>query len=268
MTKAGNVIIAPVSIEASKTLLDAKLPENLTIKTVENKRKRFASPYLVLHGVPTVVDADAIKEATGFASRRLLSAANKGQPTSKVRITITSEEEKKDILQNGLLLGHQRIKAVEYKDGPATLQCYKCYAVGHIAKNCEKERQCRRCGGAHLAADCISATPKCSNCGQEHEATHPACPTLQAQKEKKQAKILSTAAKNRQPADTVEALRLAACVSACLQSFATKASLVIQQSDINAAVARSVRETYKVNLTGPHIKSLLLEIAGPSEAQL
>ena len=116
MTKAGNVIIAPVNMEASKTLLEAKLPENLTIKTVESNRKHFASPYLVLHGVPTAVDADAIKEATGFPSRRLLSAANKGQPTSKVRITISSEDDKKDILQNVLLLGHQRVKAVAYEN--------------------------------------------------------------------------------------------------------------------------------------------------------
>ena len=47
--------------------------------------------------------------------------------------------------------------------------------------------------------------------------------------------------KNRQPADTVEALRLAACVSACLQSFATKANLVVQQNEINSVVAKSVR---------------------------
>ena len=79
--------------------------------------------------------------------------------------------------------------------------------------------------------------------------------------------MLSAAAKHRQPADTVEALRLAACVAACLQSFAIKASLVVQQNEINSAVAKSVRESYKVNLTGPHIKSLLLEIAGSSVAQ-
>ena len=79
--------------------------------------------------------------------------------------------------------------------------------------------------------------------------------------------MLSTAAKNRQPADTVEALRLAACFSACLQSFAIKANLVVQQSDINSAVAKSVKDSYKVNLTGPHIKSLLLDIAGSSDAQ-
>jgi hypothetical protein len=87
-----------------------------------------------------------------------------------------------------------------------------------------------------------------------------------AQKAEKQAKILSTAAKHRQPADTVEALRLAACVSSCLRSFAVKANLEIQQSDINSAVAKSVREAFKVKVTGPHIKSLLLEIAGPSDA--
>ena len=77
-------------------------------------------------------------------------------------------------------------------------------------------------------------------------------------KEERKGKVLSTAAQARQPAERIEALRLAACVASCLQSFANKASINIQQGDIANLVARSVRESYKVSLTGPYVKALLL----------
>ena len=70
--------------------------------------------------------------------------------------------------------------------------------------------------------------------------------------------MLTTAAQARQPAERIEALRLAACVASCLQSFANKSNLSIQQGDIATLVARSVRESYKVSLTGPYVKALLL----------
>ena len=118
-----------------------------------------------------------------------------------------------------------------------------------------------------MAANCTATVAKCSNCGEEHDATNPACPAILKHREEKKAKVLTTAAKARQPADNVEALRLAACVASCFKSFASKAHLDIQQADIANFVARSVREAYKVNLTGPHVKSLLLANEASTEAK-
>ena len=64
----------------------------------------------------------------------------------------------------------------------------------------------------------------------------------------------------------MEALRLASCIASCFKSFATKTSLDIQQADIANFVAKSVREAYKVNLTGPHVKSLLLATAESTDS--
>ena len=266
MTKAGNIIVGPANEAASKKLLEATLPPNISIKILEKRIKRLASPHVVLRGVPLVLNADDIAEFTGFACRRLLSSANKGKPTLMVKITVPSEERKKEILENGLIVGHQRFRAVPYDGDTAVLMCYKCYAPGHIAKNCKKERQCRRCGGEHMAADCIAVVPKCSNCDQEHEATHPECPAIVAHKEERKARVLTAAAKTRQPADNVEALRLASCIASCFKSFAAKANLNIQQADIANFVAKSVREAYKVSLTGPHVKSLLLATAEATDS--
>lgn len=268
MTKAGNIIIKPADDEASKSLLSAPLPTGLTIKPVEGSRKRLASPYVVLKGVPQTLDDEALKEATGFPCQRLRSAANNGQPTSMVRIMVTAEEQKKQILQNGIQLGHQRVRAVPYNGDSTALLCFKCCGVGHIAKACrETDRKCRRCGEAHLASSCSAVTPKCCNCGRDHESNHPSCPAIIAHKEERKAKTLTSAAKARQPADNVEALRLAACLASCLQAFSTKANLDIQQADINTFVAKGVRETFRVSLTGPHVKSLLLANAGSSDDQ-
>ena len=263
------MIIGPANEEAAKSLLNCSLPPGLTIKTIDSSRNRFSSPNIVIKGVPASLDDAALTEATGFPCHRLLSAANNGRPTSLIKMTINNEETKKNILQNGILLGHQRFKAMLYNGDSTTLLCFKCFGIGHIAKNCkEAERKCRRCGEGHLAAECKAAAAKCINCGEQHEASNPSCPTILAHKEEKKAKTMTTAAKSRQPADNIEALRLAACIASCFKSFATKAQLSIQQADINNFVAKSVREAYKVSLTAPHVKSLRLANEAPSDAQL
>jgi hypothetical protein len=266
-TKAGNIIIYPANEEASKKMLEATLPSNLKIKLLESSKKRLASPYIVIKGVPLAIEEAAITDACGLECRRLRSAANKGQPTFMVRLTVPAVEQKKNILENGLILGHQRFRAVAYNGNSDVLLCFKCYGVGHLAKVCTTaDRRCKRCGEAHLAADCTAAAAKCLHCQQEHEAGHPSCPAIIAHKEERKAKTLTTAAKSRQPADNVEALRLAACIADCLRCFAAKTQLVIQQADINNFVARSVRGAFKAGLTGPHVKSLLLANAAPSDA--
>ena len=117
-----------------------------------------------------------------------------------------------------------------------------------------------------MAADCTAVVPKCSNCDQEHEATHPECPAIVAHKEERKARVLTMAAKTRQPADNVEALRLARCIASCFKSFAAKANLNIQQADIANFVAKSVREAYKVSLTVPHVEFLLLATAEATDS--
>jgi hypothetical protein len=265
-TKAENIIIGPATDEASRKMLAAVLPSNLKIKTVEGSRKRLESPFVVLKGVPVALTNEALEDAIGYPCTRLLSAARQGQATSMVRVNVGDEATKKEMLQNGIQLGHQRIRAVPYNGDSTVMQCYKCFGFDHVAKSCkEADRKCRRCGEAHLAAVCPAATPKCLHCGQGHEANHPSCPDIIAKKDERKAKVLTTAATARQPAERIEALRLAACVTSCLESFAKKANISIQQGDIATLVARSVRESFKVSLTGPYVKALLLANAVSEE---
>lgn len=62
-----------------------------------------------------------------------------------------------------------------------TLQCFKCYAFGHISANCKNEITCRNCSGEHLSKECKSAVLKCANCVAQkrlaaHKATSETCP--------------------------------------------------------------------------------------------
>lgn len=62
-----------------------------------------------------------------------------------------------------------------------TLQCFKCYAFGHISANCKNKLTCRNCSGEHLSKECKSNFLQCANCAAQkriatHKATSEICP--------------------------------------------------------------------------------------------
>ncbi|XP_020298689.1 uncharacterized protein LOC109862930 [Pseudomyrmex gracilis] len=74
-----------------------------------------------------------------------------------------------------------------FEDYVRVLQCYKCLAFGHLAKNCKGAALCGHCAGDHEMRDCHakSEATTCGNCRRwlHSESTHSAldgknCPIL------------------------------------------------------------------------------------------
>lgn len=64
----------------------------------------------------------------------------------------------------------------KYK-GNRLIQCYKCQAFEHVAKNCFKSPKCTICSGPHLRTECNNKeNVKCSNCHNDHPANDKSCP--------------------------------------------------------------------------------------------
>ena len=63
---------------------------------------------------------------------------------------------------------------------PKPRQCKNCFEFGHGERTCRKDRVCGKCGSKSADHDHKSCTElKCSNCGQQHEASSSDCPQLQ-----------------------------------------------------------------------------------------
>ena len=265
--KSGNVIIEPTDETGRATLEATTLPANLQLKPLGgSSRAPATSQYVVLKGVHEEIPAEKIEEILKLPCKRLLSASNGGKPTLKVKVTVKDAARQKEMLMKGVTVGSLHFKAAEYKsENTSTLLCHKCYSPGHIAKVCEQERLCRRCGGGHLVKDCTSPA-ECINCGGGHEATHPSCPKILQQKDRKEARTLTYAAAAKRSGDKVEMLQLAGCIAACLVAFNKRASASIDHALIYKDVASSVSATYRVSIKPTHVKAQVLQVADTSDA--
>lgn len=48
-------------------------------------------------------------------------------------------------------------------------RCYKCLGFSHLAKDCEKNQMCSKCGGNHKYSECKSNKLCCANCRSANE---------------------------------------------------------------------------------------------------
>ena len=267
ITKGGNLIVEPIDDASRITIQATILPPGLTLKPLNGEsRSATVSPFVVLRGVQESIEAATIETALGLKCKRLLSSANEGKPTQKVKLLVTDEARRKEILEKGVNIGSLHFRATQYiSEAPGTLQCHKCYSLSHLAKACESERLCRRCGGPHLVRECTSPAA-CLNCGEEHEATHPSCSKIAAKKERKETKTLTYAAAAKRAGDKVEMLQLAGCIASCIVAYNTRTASHIDQGEIYKDVAKSVSATYRVSLRATHVKAQALQVADPSAA--
>ena len=267
ITKGGNLIIEPIDDAARITIQGATLPPGLTLKPLNGEsRSATVSPFVVLRGVQESIETATIETALGLKCKRLLSSANEGKPTQKVKLLVLDEARRKEILEKGVNIGSLHFRATHYiNDASGTLQCHKCYSLTHLAKACESERLCRRCGGPHLVKECTSPAA-CLNCGEEHEATHPSCSKIAEKKERKETKTLTYAAAAKRAGDKIEMLQLAGCIASCIVAYNMQTASHIDQGEIYKDVAKSVSATYRVSLRATHVKAQALQVADPSAA--
>lgn len=83
------------------------------------------------------------------------------------------------------------------KEFVSVLRCHKCYAYGHMMKDCRmKERVCLRCGeGGHLSKDC-KKLECCRNCrikgmNGDHSVLSVECPEYRRMLERERERIES-----------------------------------------------------------------------------
>jgi len=63
----------------------------------------------------------------------------------------------------------------------ATLRCFRCQGVGHVAGGCSGPRKCLLCAGPHDKSECPHSTGSkrtCANCGGPHSASARECPVI------------------------------------------------------------------------------------------
>ena len=146
---------------------------------------------------------------------RLESGSGRG---SAIVITVGNSAEASKLCSKGLRFGGA-LKVVEkyWEAGPSSV-CMSCAGVGHDRWGECRDRaiQCVICAGAHKAENhrcgvtgctikmgkiCTHVTPKCANCGGNHQATAFKCPArLKAQAEAWKEKAKKSQAKDKQPA--------------------------------------------------------------------
>ena len=144
---------------------------------------------------------------------RLESGTGRG---SAIVITVGSSIEASKLCSKGLRFGGA-LKVVEkyWEAGPGSV-CMSCAGVGHdcLGECGDRIVQCVICAGAHKAEDhrcgvigctakmgkiCTHVTPKCANCGGNHQATAFKCPArLKAQAEAWKDKVQKSQAKDKQ----------------------------------------------------------------------
>jgi len=105
-------------------------------------------------------------------------------------VAFKSLEEARKAYDQGLLWRAQLFDCEPYWDVLRPIQCYKCWAWGHIQRYCQKEALCGRCGtkahgegGRAGEAQCPThsgtAACRCAGCGGSHPAWARECPKKQ-----------------------------------------------------------------------------------------
>ena len=100
------------------------------------------------------------------------------RPLTTVRIDFQSKEAQQDCIKKGIRHNGEFFNKIEeYVYRQRIIQCYHCYAFGHVAKWCsQRNPTCNFCGEGHSSQDCRPSNRlKCRNCKEEHEASSKDC---------------------------------------------------------------------------------------------
>jgi hypothetical protein len=102
-----------------------------------------------------------------------------GNPTYKVKITLSNYTAKEKLLQVGYIyLGYTRHRVLDFIEPPSVLVCYNCQGFGHMASECTNKPTCVRCGQNHRSSECKQdrdLAPTCCRCGGPHSAAYRGC---------------------------------------------------------------------------------------------
>ena len=145
-------------------------------------RERTKKPIGMLRGVPLELDDTAVQELlddnyNDTTTTRLTSSRG---PLQTVKVVFKTDSDLEDAMTKGLVVEDLCLKIrveAAIDRPPRVTQCYKCYKLGHIARDCSAaENKCGNCGGEqHIAQDCANP-PRCVNCAGPHRSSDRTCP--------------------------------------------------------------------------------------------
>ena len=159
------------------------------------ERENKLNPRLLIRGVPCGLSPEEI-QANIVALNLKDQDINKVKviylfpPREKRKTTNCVIEVSPDIRnllmrENHIFIGYSSCK---FSDHVRVLQCYKCLAFGHFAKDCKSSPLCGHCAGRHELRDCDrrAEAAVCGNCRKwspNEQSTHSAmdsygCPLL------------------------------------------------------------------------------------------
>lgn len=94
-------------------------------------------------------------------------------PTNMVHAEIKDYSQKENLLRNGIKCCYTKF---EVTPRYSIKQCFKCFKVGHLKRECKESQQiCLKCGKDHHSNNCRETEAKCINCGLDHVAVSRKC---------------------------------------------------------------------------------------------
>jgi hypothetical protein len=105
------------------------------------------------------------------------------QTAGSVVLSVATEAEKSECLENGLFIAGVKARISVYRTFSAKTHCHRCQGYGHDPRTCRRPVTCRLCAGKHHTRDhtcpiCHEKTcnhRRCAHCNQEHAAGSVEC---------------------------------------------------------------------------------------------
>lgn len=189
-TKKGFFVLPENHVSSFKLLkIEENGPEELKkYFSVQNPglEKELASKKAVIaYNVDTSLTIEEVKEElknTYSSVSEVERFSKEGNTLPLIKITVEDENERNEILKNGLKMFYMKYKCKQEVGKPEPIRCYKCQKFGHIASKCPSSvKICSQCG----TSDCPKSSDKeascdkdkkCANCGENHTSSYLGCP--------------------------------------------------------------------------------------------
>jgi hypothetical protein len=203
----GNLLVRTMSAEGRDKLLDmasqwlpcfaprARLATRafaIVVQSVSTDLDLLAAPQAIADSNPLIPGPTAILGMQWLNERTM----QRNKRTKAPLVIFLNDDELADGLIRDTLIIHGEMHVVS-KLIPFPQQCYYCQQFGHISPSCPAKQHndpptCARCALPHLTASCQCTdvrfchhiTPKCANCGGEHQSIDRTCPTKMAETQK------------------------------------------------------------------------------------
>jgi hypothetical protein len=170
-----NLVLTCFNSNPEELLKDQSKWENVFAGWPISRIQKFENwPTVVVHGVPASIPITTMpQEISSFNPNisvprvvRWLTGPPKANHGSIV-VTVGSEEEKRSILQTGILIGGLLLKAVNFQPSTERTLCTSCLKYGHSKLSCKRIPVCAICSGNH-----VTSLHSCAQCKSSQNCTH------------------------------------------------------------------------------------------------